>query len=139
METSQRQNQTIRRNRRSDMSDTRDQEIRKRAISELKKLAWDIDTDFEVTANLPIAEIDEELRSMGIAPERLAGMSLEQILAGTSSPKTPAYAYISNELLADERVTSDVKLMILKLRHLGHQQRYPEVLELTRQITHLAP
>lgn len=121
------------------MSDTRKQKIRKRAISELKRLAWDIDTDFEVTANLPIAEIDEELRSMGVAPERLEALGLEQILAQTSTPKTPAYAYISNELLADERVTSDAKLLILKLRHLGRQQRYPEVLELTRQITHLAP
>jgi hypothetical protein len=121
------------------MSDTQKQEIRKRAISELKKLAWDIDTDFEVTANLPIAEIDEELRGMGISPERLEALSLEQILAQPSRPKTPAYAYISNELLTDERVSSDAKLMILKMRHLCRQQRYPEILELTREITHLAP
>ncbi len=121
------------------MSDTRKQEIRKRAISELKRLAWDIDTDFEVTANLSLAEIDEELRSMGVAPERLEGLSLEQILAQTSPPKTPAYAYISNELLADEQVSSDAKLLILKLRHLGRQQRYPEVLELSRQVIQLAP
>ena len=121
------------------MSDTRKQEIRKRAISELKRLAWDMDTDFEVTANLPIAEIDEELRNMGVPPERLDGLSLKEILAQPSPPKTPAYAYISNDVLADERVTNDVKLLILKIRHLGRQQRYPEILELTRQITQLAP
>ncbi len=121
------------------MAQTRKQAIRKRAISELEKLSLSLDMDLEITANMTMAEIDEELREMGIDPEQLSPIGFGQTLSEKPTAPTPAYAYVSDDLLAQERATDEVKLLILQIRHLSRHKRYAEAWKLAEQVTALAP
>ena len=121
------------------MAQTRKQAIRKRAISELEKLSMSLDIDLEITANMTIAEIDNELREMGIDPEQLSPIGFGQMVPEKPAAPPPAYAYVSDELIAQERATDGVKLLILQVRYLSRQQRYEEALRFAEQAKALAP
>jgi tetratricopeptide (TPR) repeat protein len=123
------------------MAQTRKQAIRARAISELEKLSLALDMDLEITANMTIGEIDDELRGMGIDPDprQLSPIDFGETLPEKSASSAPAYAYVSDELLAQERATDEVKLLIRQVRHLGQRQRFEEALKLAEQATVLAP
>lgn len=121
------------------MAQNRKQVIRKRAISELEKLSMSLDIDLEITANMTIAEIDDELREMGIDPEQLSPIGFDQGLSEKPAVPTPTYAYVSDDLLAQERATDEVKLLILQIRHLSRHKRYEEALKLAEQATAHAP
>lgn len=120
------------------MNKSRGREIRRKAISELERLSLSLDEVFEITANMPIAEIDEELRGLGMDPDQLPSLSLSRILAGEGN-WSPAYAYVSEEPLHSEPVTDEVKRLTLEIQHLSGQKRYGEALERAERATHLAP
>lgn len=117
----------------------RGQRIRQRAISELDSLSLSLDVELEITANMTIAEIDDELRELDVDPYRLPSMSLDQIFSEKKALKSPAYVYVSDDLLDNENTTDEVKILILELRDLSQQRRYEEALELARRATHIAP
>src|SRR6267142_4133657 len=121
------------------MAKNRGQVIRRLAVAELEKLAISLDREFRITSSLPIEEIDGELRKMGVAPRHLHSLSLDQMLSGKRLSKSPAYAYVSDELLRDEPISSEVKDLILQLRHLGHQHRYEEALRIAERALLIAP
>jgi tetratricopeptide (TPR) repeat protein len=135
---------------------TKDNEkaIKRAAISELERLSLFLDTELSVTASMPIEEVEEDLRQMGIDPSR-------PLFAGTRYPvfaeardragrrartrgrdaleiQAPAYVYVCDDPLGQE-CSDDVKFLILKIRHLTRQERYEEALVLARQATELAP
>lgn len=113
--------------------------IRQRAISELENLSLSLDEELEITANMTTAEIDDELRELGVEPDRLSSVSLGQMLSEKTEPKSPVYVYVSDDLLDNEITTDEVKFLIVELRDLSQQRRYEEALELARLATHLAP
>jgi tetratricopeptide (TPR) repeat protein len=114
--------------------------MRRKAISELESLSLSLDEAFDITANMSIAEIDDELREMGIDPQQLGSLNLSQVLAAKDESQNPAYVYVSDEPLNQEcKGREEVILSILKLRHLTRWQRYGEALEFARQATLLAP
>src|SRR5687768_4424071 len=121
------------------MVKSRGRGIRQRAISELESLSLSLDEELEITANMTIAEIDDELRELGVDPYRLSSVSLGQMLSEKAEPKSPVYVYVSDDLLDDEITTDEVKILIVELRDLSQQRRYEEALELARRATHLAP
>jgi len=121
------------------MAQTRKQAIRASAISELEKLSVALDLDLDITANMTMREIDDELREIGIDPEQFSPIGFGQSLSENAAVPTPAYAYISDDLLAEERGTDKVKLLIRQVRHLSRRQRYEEALKLAEQATALAP
>lgn len=121
------------------MTKNRGQTMRQRTISELERLSRSLDAKLEITANMSIAEINNELHEMDIDPCQLPPLSFSQMVSEKSELKSPAYVYVSDELLHGEPITDDVKLFILELRHLSRQQRYDEALELARRATVLAP
>ena len=136
--------------------------ISQTAISELDRLSLSLDAEFDVTANMSIEEIEDELREMGVDPDQqipakiselfFAGLGHEQETGtvrdadGQASmqeleadkTKMPIYAYVRNDLLHDE-CTDEVKLLILGIRDLGQQQRYEEAMELTKEAIRLSP
>ena len=121
------------------MATTRGKAIRQQALSELERLAMSLDEAFDITANMSIAELDEELREMGDDPHRLPSASLARILTGKGRTQIPAYAFVSDALLRNDPAPPEAKLLILKVRVLGRQQRYKEGGELAEQATRLAP
>jgi tetratricopeptide (TPR) repeat protein len=120
------------------MTKSRRREIKQKAISELGRLSEFLDEELEITANMSIAEIDEELREMGVDPNRLPSLSFSRVLS-EKNELSPAYAYVLDEPIHDERATDEVKHLILVIRHLSRQQRYEEALGLAEQATRLAP
>jgi tetratricopeptide (TPR) repeat protein len=121
------------------MIKNRGQVTRQLAISELEKLANSLDREFQIISNLPIEEVEGELRRMGVDPRHLHSLSLDQMLSGKSLSKSVAYAYVSDELLRDEPITGEVKDLILQLRQLGHQHRYQEALRIAERAMSIAP
>ena len=121
------------------MARNRKQAIRKRAMLELENLSMSLDIDLEITANMTIAEIDDELREMGIDPEQLSPVGFDHRHAEKSAAPSPAYAYVSDELLTQERAPDEVKLLIHQIRYLSRHQRYEEALKLAERTTALAP
>lgn len=120
------------------------------AISELERLSLYLDTELSVTAGMPIWEVEEELREMGVDPTR-------PLSAGTRYPaftqardrarphglstrgvRASGYVYVCDDQLGHE-CSDDVKLLILKIRHLTRQERYEEALVLAREATMAAP
>lgn len=121
------------------MTKNRGRAIKRKATSELERLSMTLDEAFEVTANMTMAEIDEELREMGVDPHALPSLSLARVLSGQGESKSPAYAFVSDDLLRVERATEEVKLLILQLRTMSRQGRYAEALGLAERATVLAP
>jgi tetratricopeptide (TPR) repeat protein len=136
--------------------------VTKAALSELERLSSFLDTELEVSAHLPMGEIEDDLREMGLDPNQPLPMEISQLIfergRGQQSPDTIsdagelaysedsrqdrlkklAHVYISNEPLRDE-CSDDVKLLILGIRCLARQQRYEEALNLAREATQIAP
>jgi len=104
----------------------------------LARLSWSLDEAFEITANTPLDEIEEELRAMNIHPNALSSSDLDRILRANGE-KSPVYAYVSDESLQHDGVERDIKELILKLRFLTRQQRYQEALGIAQLATRLAP
>jgi tetratricopeptide (TPR) repeat protein len=121
------------------MAKTRGKGIRQRAISELENLSLSLDEELEITANVTIAEIDDELRELDVDPYGLPSVSLDHMLSEKAQSMSPAYVHLLDDLLDDEIATDEVKTLILELRELSKQRRYEEALELARRATHLAP
>jgi tetratricopeptide (TPR) repeat protein len=115
------------------------QAIRRKAISELERLSKSLDEAFDITADMTVAEIEQGLREMGVDPHALPPLSLGGVFSEERAPAGPAYAFVSGDPLRDEPAPVEVKLLILKLRLLAQQQRYPEALELAARATLLAP
>jgi tetratricopeptide (TPR) repeat protein len=97
-----------------------------------------LDLDLEITANMTMDQIDDELREMGIDPEQLPSPGLSQT-PEKSADLPPAYAYVSDELLAEENATDEVKLLIREVRHLSRRQCYEAALKLAERATVLGP
>jgi tetratricopeptide (TPR) repeat protein len=121
------------------MSKTREKTIRQMAVSELERLLTSLDESLDRADDSPLADVEYELREMGVDPERLPPLSLSQILSYKGEQMTPAYVYVSNELLLGEYAPGEVKLLMLKIRFLSRQRRYAEALELARQAILRAP
>src|SRR5687768_12662748 len=121
------------------MTKTRGPAIRQKAIAELEKLSWSLEAEFEITANMTISEIDDEIRERGVDPHQLPSFDLSRIVSDKGEQKSFAYAYVSDDLLRDEPITDEVKLLILRLRHLSRQRRYNEALQLAERAMLLAP
>lgn len=121
------------------MAKTYGKAIRQKALSELERLAMSLDDAFDITANLSIAEIDEELRAMGLDPHHLSSRGSTRILSGRGGLTRSVYAFVSDALLRSESATSEVKLLILQIRTLCRRLRYGEASELAEQVTRLAP
>jgi tetratricopeptide (TPR) repeat protein len=107
------------------MSKADEKLIKRAAISELERLALLLDTELGVTASMSIEEIEDELRGMGLDPNQ-------------PLKKTQAHAYVSDEPLHNE-CSDEVKLLILEIRHLAHQRRYKEALDLAIMATQVDP
>lgn len=107
------------------MSKADEKLITRAAISELERLSRFLDTELEVTASMPIEEVENDLREMGFDPNQ-------------PLPKKAAYVWVSDEPLRDE-CTDEIKLLLLEIRHLARQRRYEEALDLAILATESAP
>lgn len=87
------------------MATTRGQGIRQRAIAELENLSLSLDEELEITANLTIAEIDDELRELDVDPCRLPSVSLDQLLSEKPQSKSQIYFHLLDDLPDDEIAT----------------------------------
>jgi tetratricopeptide (TPR) repeat protein len=121
------------------MAQTRKQAIRAMAISELEKLSVALDRDLEISAHMTIGEIDDDLGEMGIDPDQMSSIGFGRVHSEMIAPPAPAYAYVSDEVLAQERASDEVKLLIFQVRRLSRHQRYEEALKLAERATVLAP
>jgi tetratricopeptide (TPR) repeat protein len=122
--------------------------IRPKAIAELERLSVFLDEAFDITENMTTAEIDEELRAIGVDPHRLPPLNLSRILSGKAesygavcafASKGLAYAFVAADPIRAEAAADEVKLLILRIRTLSRQRRYDEALKLVKRVTALAP
>jgi len=129
------------------MTKRNDKATTRAALAELERLSLLLDTELEVTANMPIEEVEEGLRAMGLDPQQPPPAKLGRMLAkkargaaaGASGAKVLNHVYVSDEPLRGECENDEVRLLILKIRHLGRQHRYEEAFELAQKAVRLAP
>ncbi len=70
------------------MSKTKKTAITQDAISELEKLSLSLDTELEVTASMPIEEVEEGLRQMGLDPDQELPASISQLASEEDQEQT---------------------------------------------------
>lgn len=63
------------------MSKTNEKAIKRAAVSELEKLSLSIDTDLEVVANMPIEEVEDGLRQLGLDPNQKLPVRISQLVS----------------------------------------------------------
>ena len=102
------------------------------AISELRRLFLFLDTDLEDAARMSMEEIERDLHTMGMDPDRPIPERIRLLLT------RPTHVFVRNDTIKDE-CSDEVKLLILKIRELGAQQRYEEALDLALKATRIDP
>ena len=136
--------------------------IKHAALSELERLYSLLHTELEVSAHMSLEEIEAELLEMGLDPDQTLPLKMRQMISEETSeqqapdklsdideraypadllqgpPERPHHVYVSDEPLENE-CTDEVKLLILEIRCLAHQQRYEEALYIARETTRIAP
>jgi hypothetical protein len=105
------------------MSKTKKNAIIQAAISELEKLSLSLDTELEVVANMPIEEVEEDLRKMGLDPNQRLPERINRLISeestGQQSLTTPnkAVKHTDNDASAQ-----DVPSAFLSYSHIDTSQ-----------------
>jgi hypothetical protein len=111
--------------------------ISRAAFAELERLSLLLDRECGVTADTPLEEVEACGRHGG-SVLRVVGARASAEDPEDDDTKMPVYVYVPDEPLHSE-CTDEVKLLILGIRHLGHQERYEEALDLAKEAVRLAP
>lgn len=130
------------------MSKTKENTITQAAISELEKLSLSLDTELEVVANMPIDEVEDGLRQMGLdpnqrLPERISRLISEET-TGLQSLTTPNNAVEHTE---NEASTLKVPAAFISYSHtdtgqrdywLGGMHKLADAVQITLHVTDMA-
>lgn len=95
------------------------------AIRDLASFSDELDTEFGITSSMSGDEVEAEMRSLGLEPNKPIVSS-------------GAYGYVSDEPLENE-CGDDMRILIFGIRHLARQRRYEEALDLAILATDTDP